>query len=279
MQRKEFLAVAFLLAGLVGRAQTPLLDSIRSVACRADCGVGVAYKLVGDRYYEGINTGRKMPMQSVFKFHLALFFLHRVDEKQTALDAPVVVDARDWEPKEWSPLRDQYKNPPRSLPLQELLAAIILNSDNVACDILFRAAGGVRAVQAYIAGLGIKDISIAATEAEMHHSWPVQYTNWTTAGAMVDLLEKFDAGRVLSPAATQLLMKWMSESPRVSRRLKGLLPSGTPVAHKPGTSDVSPEGLAAATNDVGIITLPNKKHLVIAVFVRDSKASEVTRSG
>lgn len=96
---------------------------------------------------------------------------------------------------------------------------------------------------------------------------------------MVDLLEKFDAGRVLSPAATQLLMKWMSESPRVSRRLKGLLPSGTPVAHKPGTSDVSPEGLAAATNDVGIITLPNKKHLVIAVFVRDSKASEVTRSG
>ncbi|MBV8391372.1 MAG: class A beta-lactamase, partial [Mucilaginibacter sp.] len=32
-----------------------------------------------------------------------------------------------------------------------------------------------------------------------------------------------------------------------------------------------------ATNDVGIITLPNGKHLAIAVLVCNSKADETTR--
>jgi len=216
-------------------------------------------------------------MQSVYKFHLALFFLDKVDKGELSLNAAIPVDKRDWEPREWSPLRDQYKTAPASLPLTQLLEATIENSDNVACDILFRKAGGPRAVQDYITGLGITAISIAATEAEMHHSWPVQYTNWTTPAALVTLLEKFDAGKVLSPQSTRLLLKWMSESPRIAGRIKGLLPTGTPVAHKPGTSDTSPEGVTAATNDAGIITLPNKKHLLIAAFVADSKAADTTR--
>jgi len=222
------------------RGQSALQDSIRNIAREAKGTVGVAYKMAGDPSYEGINTSAHLPMQSVFKFHLALYFLHLIDEKR-------------------------------------LTRAIIVNSDNVACDILFRAACDTHTVQAYINSLGITDISIAATEAEMHHSWPVQYTNWTTPAAMLSLLEKFDAGKILSPNSTQLLVKWMSESPRIANRLKGLLPTGTPVAHKPGTSDVSPEGIAAATNDVGIIILPNKKHLLIAVFVSDAKAAETTR--
>ena len=45
------------------------------------------------------------------------------------------------------------------------------------------------------------------------------------------------------------------------RRIKGLLPRGTPVAHKTGT-------LAGAINDVGIITLPDGAgHLAVAVYV------------
>jgi beta-lactamase class A len=273
----QLATAALIITCLPTRGQSALQDSIRNIAREAKGSVGVAYKMAGDPSYEGINTSAHLPMQSVFKFHLALYFLHLIDEKRLTPDQPISIDRRDWEPKEYSPLRDRYKTPPSNLPLQELLRAIILNSDNVACDILFRAAGDTHTVQAYINSLGITDISIAATEAEMHHSWPVQYTNWTTPAAMLSLLEKFDAGKILSPNSTQLLVKWMSESPRISNRLKGLLPTGTPVAHKPGTSDVSPEGIAAATNDVGIITLPNKKHLLIAVFVSDAKAAETTR--
>lgn len=266
-----------LLRPTTATSQSPLQDSIRNVARNALGTVGVAYKLAGALSYEGINTTAHLPMQSVYKFHLALYFLDQADKKHLTLDESIPISKDDWEPREYSPLRDQYNTPPPSLPLRDLLAAIIINSDNVACDILFRRAGGPKAVNDYIKGLGITDISIVATEARMHHAWPVQYSNWTTPAAMLTLLEKFDAGQILTPASTQQLLQWMTASTRISRRLKGLLPTGTPVAHKPGTSDVSPEGIAAATNDVGIITLPNKKHLLIAVFVTDAKASETTR--
>lgn len=260
-----------------GDGRMALRDSIRYVAAQSLGTVGVAFQIRGDSAYTGINTARHLPMQSVYKFHLALYFLHQVDRRKLAIDQPIAVDTADWEPKEYSPLRDGYRSPPVSIPLQELLRAIIINSDNVACDILFRKAGGPSSVNDYIKSLGITDISIAATEAQMHHSWPVQYGNWTSAGAMVTLLANFDAGKILSPASTLLLRQWMTESPRISGRLKGLLPAGTPVAHKPGTSDVSPEGIAAATNDVGIITLPDNRHLIVAVFVSDSKAGEAIR--
>jgi beta-lactamase class A len=61
-----------------------------------------------------------------------------------------------------------------------------------------------------------------------------------------------------------------------SNRLKGALPAGTAVAHKAGSSDVD-EGIAHATNDIGLITLPDGRRLAIAVFITDSKADEVAR--
>jgi beta-lactamase class A len=49
-------------------------------------------------------------------------------------------------------------------------------------------------------------------------------------------------------------------------RLKGLLPMGTPVAHKTGTAG----GIA---NDVGYITLPDGRRFAIAVFTNRSETS------
>ena len=51
---------------------------------------------------------------------------------------------------------------------------------------------------------------------------------------------------------------------------------GTIVAHKTGTGGTQ-NGITGATNDIGIITMPNGKHLAIAVFVSDSPADEKTR--
>ena len=57
-----------------------------------------------------------------------------------------------------------------------------------------------------------------------------------------------------------------------------LLAAGTVVAHKTGTSGTQ-NGITAATNDIGIVTLPSGKHLAIAVFVSDSTADEASREG
>jgi beta-lactamase class A len=68
----------------------------------------------------------------------------------------------------------------------------------------------------------------------------------------------------------------MVDSTPGPKRLKGLLPAGTIVAHKTGT-DTTRNGVTAATNDVGIITLPDGRHLAIAVFVKDSTATQDAR--
>ena len=48
-------------------------------------------------------------------------------------------------------------------------------------------------------------------------------------------------------------------------RLQGLLPEGTVVAHKTGT-------VGGTLNDVGIVTLPDGRRVVVAVFITRSSA-------
>ena len=90
------------------------------------------------------------------------------------------------------------------------------------------------------------------------------------------LLRSLHNGSAVGPAARDLLLTDMTESIPGEKRLKGQLPAGTPVAHKTGT-DGTFNGLTRATNDIGIIRLPDGRHLAIAVFVKDSTADEATR--
>jgi len=62
----------------------------------------------------------------------------------------------------------------------------------------------------------------------------------------------------------------MVETPTGKKRIKGQLPEGTVVAHKTGTSDTNQQGITAAVNDIGIVTLPDGKHYAISVFVSNS---------
>ena len=96
---------------------------------------------------------------------------------------------------------------------------------------------------------------------------------------MLALLKGFDSGKYLSPAGDSLLLQLMIAGAARIPRIGALLPPGTVVARKAGTSDTNAAGIAAATNDAGIITLPDGRHLLIAVFVRDSKADMTTREG
>jgi len=71
----------------------------------------------------------------------------------------------------------------------------------------------------------------------------------------------------------------MASSGTGLKRIKGLLPAGTVVAHKTGSSGTNDAGVAAATNDVGIIAFPDGRAVALVVFVSDSGASEEERDG
>ena len=90
--------------------------------------------------------------------------------------------------------------------------------------------------------------------------------NGATTDAIVDMLAALDKGTILSEASRKWLLTTLAGTATGARRLKGQLPAGTPVAHKTGTGDTI-GGFNIATNDVGIITLPNGDRLAMAVII------------
>jgi beta-lactamase class A len=149
-------------------------------------------------------------------------------------------------------------------------------SEKLSTDALLRLIGGPKVVTQYLQSLGVNDMIVANPEKEIQQDNAVQYRNYATPDAAIILLRKFHEGQGLSKSSQALLLRWMTEGSTGKKRIKGLLPKGTVVAHKTGTSKTV-DGMAGATNDVGLVTLPNGNHLAIAVFVSDSKADLATR--
>ncbi len=215
-------------------------------------------------------------MQSVFKMPLALLVLHRVEQGTLSLDQQVRFLPTDRIlPHAYSPLQTKYPEADVDVPLRELTRLSVSLSDNVAADILLRLVGGPAMVNAYISSLGIAGFHLQDGENAMHHDVTLQYRNWFEPAAAVQLLRRMSDNSPLTSENTKLLLSWMHGSMR-AKRLEGDLPEGTFVAHKAGTSDVD-NGIAHATNDIGLITLPDGRKLAIAVFVTDSIAEEATR--
>lgn len=223
-----------------------------------------------------INQDHKFPMQSTFKFPLAMAILDLVDKGKYKLDQKIHVKKAQLEEETHSPMRDKRPNQDFDITIGELLSYSVSESDNNACDILFELAGGTKKVNDYIHSLGVKDIAIVATEKEMKAGWDVQYTNYARPSAYLQLLQIAYERRKLSKASHDFLWKTLTEGPTGLKRIKGQLPKGTIVAHKTGTSGTN-KGIAAATNDVGIVELPNRKAIAIAVFVSDATAELDTR--
>ncbi len=240
-------------------------------------GVGVLALERGDTLL--IANDHHYPMQSVYKFHLALAVLHQVDEGKLTLTKEIYITKKDLHPNTWSPLQKKYPKGNIRLPLSEIINYMISQSDNNACDILFKLVPP-KEVEQYIKQIGINDISIKATENDMHsEDWNVQYTNWTTPMAAVILLQKFYTGNILSKTSFDFLLDAMINSSNAANRIKSGLPDGTILAHKTGTSGREDDtNMQAAMNDIGIVTLPNGKHIAIAVFVSDSKEDDDTNA-
>lgn len=231
--------------------------------------VGIALMDIEDKSTVLVNNSHHYPMLSVYKFPLAIYILYKVDKGQLSLTKIVHVRQEQLRTDTWSPLAKKFAGRDINITVAELLNYAVSKSDNNACDILFELAGGTRYVHQYFQGLNIKDMAISATEAEMHSSWPVQYNNWCQPSAMLEILRLFYEGKLLSETNTNYLMRLMVKSENSTKRIMGKLPAGTIVAHKTGTSGTNEKGITAATNDVGIITLPNGHHLAIVVYVSD----------
>jgi beta-lactamase class A len=281
-------------------AQTPaaLQDTIARLARGAGGTVGVAVVHVESGQSVSLNGDGHFPMASVYKFPIAIQVLYLVDQGKLTLEQTVKVAEGDLRAGH-TPIGEKYPHGGAALSVRELLRYMVSESDNTACDLLLRLSGGPAATFDRMRTLGFININVSQSEAQIaadyagRHSlqknispaekraagsrWSLDLRDSASPDAMAGLLVKTQRGQIgLKPASLAYLLELMTNSPTGPHRIKGLLPAGTPVAHKTGTYG----GTANfnALNDVGIITLPGQAgHLAIAVFVKVSARPEAVR--
>ena len=254
-----------------------LTDQIKAAARPARGKVGVSARVLETNQFTAFHGGRSFPMQSVYKLPIAIAVLHRIEESKLQLDQGVKVEPEDLIPAAGhSPLRDKHPKG-GEFTLEELLRRSIVDSDGSASDVLLRLLGGPREVRRYLKQAEVKQIHVVHTEAQLIDTTHAQYADSAKPDAMVELLGRLQEGKLLNEGNTQRLLGWMKETATGRERLRAKLPAGTIVADKTGSSGTY-DGLTPATNDVGLITLPNGHHLAVAIFLSDSKAGVTTRN-
>ncbi|HCE0608204.1 TPA: VEB family class A extended-spectrum beta-lactamase [Pseudomonas aeruginosa] len=252
-------------------AQTDNLTlKIENVLKAKNARIGVAIFNSNEKDTLKINNDFHFPMQSVMKFPIALAVLSEIDKGNLSFEQKIEITPQDLLPKTWSPIKEEFPNG-TTLTIEQILNYTVSESDNIGCDILLKLIGGTDSVQKFLNANHFTDISIKANEEQMHKDWNTQYQNWATPTAMNKLLIDTynNKNQLLSKKSYDFIWKIMRETTG-SNRLKGQLPKNTIVAHKTGTSGIN-NGIAAATNDVGVITLPNGQLIFISVFVAESK--------
>jgi len=256
-----------------------LRKNIQQIVSDKNAVVGVS--IIGSNGKDTLSLlgDKQFPMQSVFKFHIALAVLAEIDKGILTLNQIVEIKKDDLFPKGfWSPLRDENPNG-GNFTIARLIQYAISQSDNTACDVLIRLIGTPKTIEEYIKKSGINDIQIKFNEEIMQSKWENMFQNWTTPNAASETVKIFfeNKNNVLSKSSYDFFWKTNKETTTGKDRIKGLLPKETIVAHKTGSSGTNKEtGIIAALNNIGIVFLPDGKYFIISVFITDSSENYKT---
>lgn len=246
-------------------------DILTSYIEAKDARIGVAV-IIDGKDTVSVNGTKEFPMMSVFKFPQSLAVADYCVRNNVALSDSITVKSDEIMENTWSPMRDKYGITDLKLPVSELLNYSLQQSDNNACDILFRFIGGTSVVDSLMKSLGFNDILISQTEDEMHRNPYLCYLNRATPIAMAQLFDLFYRQEMCHDSILHefIAMSMMSCKTGLDRLVAPLLSTGADIGHKTGTGDRNSQGRIMAVNDAGYIFLPNGNGYAIAVFVADS---------
>lgn len=272
MKRYFFFFLLNFLGGL-GLCAQDLKQSILHYLTDKQAEVGVAVIFNGTDTLT-VNNDNRYPLMSVVKFHQALAVADTLTALSETVDHKVLVTPEDLKPNTYSPMRDRYPQGNVTLPLRTLLEYTLQQSDNNACDLLFRLYGGPQATDRYIRSLGLTDFAVQVTEDDMHRDTQTCYDNWSTPFEAVRLLEIFLKKPLFTQPIQEFLKTTLMECKTGTDRLPApLAGTGARIGHKTGTRDQDASGRWTAINDMGFVLLPDGRYYTIAVFVKHSRES------
>ncbi len=264
--------IAILFSGCANKNKyTDLQNDLISYAksCSAEIGIAV---IIDGKDTVTVNCDREYPMLSVYKFPQALAVANFAENYGILPDDSIDIAAEEIKPDTYSPMREKYGIKSLKLPLHELLGYSLQQSDNNACDIMFRLIGGTDYAQHYLDSIGFNNIRIANTEAEMHENTDLCYNNSTNPIDMARLMELFSTGIGWQSPIMHTIFNHMTTCETGKDRLAlPLQTTNATLGHKTGTGDKNSKGEIIGINDAGFVFLPNGHRYSIAVFVKDSQ--------
>ena len=238
---------------------------------KAQVGVAVLYK---DDAFTA-NNDDQYPLMSVFKFHIALAVLKKMEKEGIPLTAVVTLGPSDIDTKTWSPMYKKYKSKKITLSYGDLINYMVSQSDNNACNWLINFVGGIQNVNDFIKNLGIDRIQLIETEKSNIRK---SYNNWSTPLSVTQLLRKVYTEKVLSDEHFAFLEKAMLASASGKDKFRAGLPKEVEVGHKTGMSYRTPEGIRMCDADVGVIYMLGGDKCYLAVLVKDSKETDAANA-
>ncbi|WP_421836417.1 serine hydrolase [Novosphingobium sp.] len=213
-----------------------------------------------------INGDMPFPMASTAKIAVAATYLSGVEQGRLRLDQqfPMMMPVAESVESRGAVAAVR---PGMVMSAQSLMELSITRSDNHATDGLIAAVGGIGAVNTWLSRIGVTgqhlDHTMATLVRDDGRVNPVTTIDTRTSStprAMVQLLAAIDRGGALSPESRAVLLDTMTRTSTGRNRIRSGLPEGVVFAHKTGT-------LSGVTDDVGIVRLPDGRHLAIAIFV------------
>ena len=298
-------------SSVAAAAGKDLVQEWQRIAAETDGTVGAAVLHLASGQMVSLHGSELFPLASVCKLPIAMNMLALVDEGKVALNQEIEVLPRDV----FSGVSEIAKRWPaqRRFPLNEMIELMVARSDNTAVETLFRIGGEGRAIATRMRRWMVEGVRVDRSERQCgldrngvehyppHAQWKdaainalikknppaVRYQatqrfltdprDTGTPEGTVQLLAKLFRGELLSRSSTTRLVEVLKATTTFPTRLKGLLPPGTVVAHKTGSTETV-TGFTAATNDSGVIYLPrNRGELAISVYVKASTRDDASR--
>jgi len=209
------------------------------------------------------NDDARFAMASTFKVPLVAALLWQVDHGAFPL-AHVLPIARKDVLEHSLVLEARIGAGETEMTVRDLCAAAITYSDNAAANVLLTGIGGPQGLTQFVRSLGDEITRFDRAEPDLNSNLPNDPRDTTTPHAMVETMLKIFTQDVLALSSRALLIEWMSASRIGVDRVRAGLPRGWQSADKPGTG---PNG---AYNDVALAWPPNRRPILIAVYMSDS---------
>ena len=272
---------------------------VREIVRSADGTFGVAAEHLESGAGFSVNGDELFPMASVFKLPILTEVMSEIREGKFGL-----ADAWEVKPSDQfyvGSLLSDLKAPGVRLSVENLINLMMWQSDNTATDLLLTRVG-IAAVNARLRSFGIDKITVGRTVREILLDYyvgestpylkmspgefkavyskilaenpgaaekagrrfglnPLDHASPLAVNA---LLGKIFRKEIIDAAACEHILKVMAGCQTGLKRIRGLLPPDTVVAHKTGT-------IGGTLNDCGIIELPGGLgHVALSVLSKDA---------